>query len=439
MRSIMTRSVATESDVILRDGSVAHRRPVCPEDEVGLVQFYEALSPESIALRFFSEGIDLAAEARRQTQLNSDRFGLLATVGHDERLVAHALYAGLDGDRAEVAFAVADEYQGRGLGTILLGQLAEVAAARGIQVFEAVVLPEDHRMVVLLRQSGFPIEVRSDPNELHMTFPTRLTDEAREHFERREQIAAVNALRWFLQPRSVAVIGASRRRGTVGGEIFHNLLVSGLGAPIYPVNPNAAVVQSVPAYWTIEAIPDPVDLAVIAVPADQVLGTAEQCARKGMHALLVISAGFAEIGGPGLERQQALLQFCRRAGIRLIGPNCLGVVNTAPAARLNAIFGPQAALPGPVGFASQSGALGLAAIAEAASRGLGISSFVSMGNKADISSNDLLNYWESDPRTGLVLLYLESFGNPRKFSRIARRVSRVKPIVAVKSGTLARS
>lgn len=249
-----------------------------------------------------------------------------------------------------------------------------------------------------------------------------------------DEVAAIESLRAFLEPRSVAVIGASRQRGTPGGEVFHNLLFSGFNGPVYPVNSAAPVVQSVPAYPSVEAIPGPVDLAVIAVPAERVLEVAESCARKGVRALVVISAGFAEIGPEGRARQDALLRICRAGRMRLIGPNCIGIINTDPTVRLNATFGPEAPLPGNVGFLSQSGALGLAAIEYAASRAIGLSSFVSVGNKADISSNDLLCYWEQDPRTDVILLYLESFGNPRRFARIARRVGKTKPIVAVKSG-----
>jgi len=278
------------------------------------------------------------------------------------------------------------------------------------------------------------VEIRLGPDEIHVTFPTSITPEALERFERREQVATINALRNFFYPRAVAVIGASRRRDTVGGALFRNLLDFGFEGPIYPVNINAPVVQSVLAYPTVEAVPGPVDLAVIAVPADRVAEVAEQCGRKGVRALVVISAGFAEVGEEGRARQAELLRVCRAYGMRLIGPNCIGIINTDPAVRLNATFGPVPPPAGRVGFASQSGALGLAIIDYARTFGLGLSTFVSMGNKADISGNDLLNYWESDPNTDVILLYLESFGNPRKFSRIARRVGRKKPIVAVKSG-----
>jgi acetyl coenzyme A synthetase (ADP forming)-like protein len=296
------------------------------------------------------------------------------------------------------------------------------------------VLAENHQMVRVFRDCGFPVKTHSLPGVLLIEFPTSLSPEALERFERREQVAATAAMRAFLEPRSVAVVGASRQRGTVSGELFHNLLAAGFNGPVYPVNPKSSVVQSVVAYKSVLDVPGPVDLAVLALPAPYVVKAAQECAAKGVRAIVVISAGFAEIGLEGAQRQRELLGVCRAAGMRLIGPNCLGIVNTDAEVRLDATFGPVVPLPGRVGFLSQSGALGLAIIDYANALGLGLSSFVSVGNKADISSNDLLSFWEQDGRTDLVLLYLESFGNPRKFARIARRVARTKPVLAVKSG-----
>ncbi len=424
-----------EADVVLRDGSTVHVRPIRPDDEGRLLAFFQALSRNARALRFFSATSEtfLLAEARREADVDYVRtFGLIATAGREERVVGHAIYVARDGERAEIAFAVADDFHGRGLGTILLGQSAEVAAANGVRVFEADVLAENHSALELLRESGFPLELRAETGLIHMTFPTSLTEEALERFEERERIATVNALKVFFSPRGIAVIGASRSRGTIGGETFHNL--RGFAGPVYPVNPAAEAVQGVPAYPTVEAIPGPVDLAVVAAPPGQVIQVAEQCARKGVRALVVISSGFAETGEEGRARQAELLRVCRAAGMRLIGPNCMGIVNTDPDVRLNATFVPQTPPPGRVGFLSQSGALGLAIIDYANSLGLGLSTFVSVGNKADISANDLLSYWESDPRTDVILLYLESLGNARKFARIARRVAQTKPVVVVKSG-----
>ena len=426
-----------ETDVVLRDGSTVHVRPLRGDDEHRLLELLRGLSAQSRAFRFFGTTSDsaLAAYASRAVAVDyADRFGLIATAGDPERAVGHATYDATRDARAEVAFTVADAYQGRGLGTILLGHLAEIAAAHNIRVFEAFVLPENRQMSDVFATAGFPVHTEFTGHELRVEFPTSLTEEALDSFNRRDQLAAVKALSAFFAPRGVAVLGASRRRGTIGGELFHNLLAYGFAGPVYPVNPEADVVQSVVAYHTMDEIPGPVDLAVIAVPAAAVAAAATACARKQVRALVVISSGFAEVGALGRERQAELVRICEATGMRLIGPNCMGIVNTDPAVRLNATFGQRTPPTGRVGFSSQSGGLGLAIIEYAQALNLGISTFVSAGNKADISGNDLLNYWESDPNTDVILLYLESFGNPRRFSRIARRVARTKPIVAVKSG-----
>lgn len=422
-------------DVVLRDGSTVHIRVMRPEDEAGLCALLNSLSDESRWLRFYCQqnSAALAAEAHREASLDQ-AFGLIATSGEDERVVGHAFYVVIDDERAEVAFTIANDFQGRGLGTILLGQLAEVAAANGIKVFEAEVLAANHAMLRVFRSSGFPIEVSAYAGQLQVVFPTSFTDKARKQFERRDSIASVNALKLFFEPRAVAVIGASRKRGTIGGEIFHNLLSYGFKGAVYPVNPAADAIEGVPAFPTVEAIPEAVDLAVIVVPAAKVVEVAAACARKGVKALVVISAGFSETGEEGKARQAELLSVCRGAGMRLIGPNCMGIANTNPDVLLDATFAPGIPPRGRVGFSSQSGALGLAIMEFAGSLGLGISTFVSVGNKADISGNDLLRYWEADDDTDVILLYLESFGNPKKFSEIARRVGRKKPIAVVKSG-----
>jgi len=426
-----------DGDVVLRDGSTVRIRVMQPDDEPRLLELFRSLSEESRWFRFFSPSKDsaLAAEAHRESDLDfRTTFGLLAVTGAEERVVGHAFYASTAEQRAEAAFAVSDDFQGRGLGTILVGQLAEVAAANGIQIFEAELLASNHAMLRVFRESGFPIEVTAEAGQLLVTFPTSLTAVAVKRFDDREAIAAVNALKLFFNPRAVAVIGASRRRGTIGGEIFHNLLSYGFEGPVYPVNTTTPVVQCVPAYPSIEDIPGPVDLAILAVPAAEVVSIAAACGRKGVRALVVISAGFAETGSDGQARQAELVRVCRAAGMRLIGPNCMGIANTEANVRLDATFAPIVPTQGRVGFSSQSGALGLAIMDYASSLGLGLSTFVSVGNKADISGNDLLRYWESDPGTDVILLYLESFGNPQKFSQIARRVARKKPIVVVKSG-----
>ena len=422
-------------DVVLRDGSTVHIRVMSHADEAGLCALLTSLSEESRWLRFYclQNSAGLAAEAHREANL-AQSFGLIACSGDEERVVGHAFYVVIDEQRAEVAFTIANDFQGRGLGSILLCQLADVAAANGIKMFEADVVAANHAMLHVFRASGFPIEVNASAGQLQVVFPTSFTAEARKQFEYRESIASVNALKLFFQPRAVAVIGASRQRGTIGGEIFHNLLSYGFNGPVYPINPTATSIENVRAYPSIETVPGPVDLAVIVVPAAKVVEVASECARRGVKALVVISAGFSETGEEGKRRQAELLGVCRSAGMRLIGPNCMGIVNTNSAVLLDATFAPGIPPRGRVGFSSQSGALGLAIMEFANSLGLGISTFVSVGNKADISGNDLLRYWESDADTDVILLYLESFGNPKKFSEIARRVGRKKPIAVVKSG-----
>jgi len=244
----------------------------------------------------------------------------------------------------------------------------------------------------------------------------------------------MNDLTCLFRPRSIAVVGASRRRGTIAGEVFHNLVTRGFPGPVFPVNPNAAVVQSVRAWPSITDVPDPVDMAVLCVPRDQVLAAVDACAQKGVRGLVVVSAGFAETGAEGRALQDELLARVRAHGMRMVGPNCLGLLNTDPAVLLDATFAPRWPPAGNVAFSSQSGGLGLAILDQARELGIGISEFISVGNKADVSGNDLLEHWEQDERTRVVLLYLESFGNPRRFLEIARRVSRQKPIVAVKAG-----
>ena len=424
-----------EGDVVLRDGSTVRIRVMRPSDEAGLRQLLTSLSEESRWLRFYSQqnSSALAAEAHREANLEH-AFGLIACSGDDERVIGHGFYVAIDEQQAEVAFTIANDFQGRGLGSILLCQLAEVAAANGIEVFEAEVVAANHSMLRVFRASGFPIEVTAYAGQLRVVFPTSFNDEARQEFERRDSVASVNALKLFFEPRAVAVIGASRERGTIGGEIFHNLLSFGFKGPVYPVNPAATEIETIKAYESIEAVPEQVDLAVIVVPAVKVVDVAAACARKGVKALVVISAGFSETGNEGKARQAELMAVCRGAGMRLIGPNCMGIANTNPSVLLDATFAPVLPPRGRVGFSSQSGALGFAIMEFASSLNLGISTFVSVGNKADISGNDLLRYWESDDDTDVILLYLESFGNPRKFSEIARRVGRKKPIAVVKSG-----
>jgi acetyl coenzyme A synthetase (ADP forming)-like protein len=421
-----------ESDVVLLDGGTAHVRPIHPDDGPALVAFHSGLSDDTVYSRFFSAKPRLsAAEVEHFTHVDYDaRVALVAELG--DQLVAVARYDRTKREReAEVAFVVADEHQGRGIATVLLEHLAAAARERGITRFVAETLIGNRRMLDVFRTAGFDEVARYDDGVVHVDLAIEPTERARAAIEEREHRAEARSVARLLTPRSVAVIGASRQPATVGHQVLRNLLAGGFIGPVYPVNPGATHVASVKAYPTILDVPDEVDLAVIAVPAAAVADVVEQCGHKGVAGLVVLSAGFGEVEG-GAGPQAALRDRAHSYGMRLIGPNCIGVANTAVG--LNATFSPYAPIPGRIAMQSQSGALGIAVLERSARIGLGVSSFVSVGNKADVSGNDLLQYWEDDPGTDVVLLYLESFGNPRKFSRIARRVSRRKPIVAVKSG-----
>src|SRR3954470_16913279 len=424
-----------ETDVVLRDGSTVHVRPVREDDELALTEFFRGISINSMALRFFSAGTTAGVAARIATEVDySGRFGLVATLGSPSAIVGHAMYAAADEETVEVAFILPEAMQGRGLGTVLLAHLAAAAEARGYRTMVADVLPQNAAMLDVLHQSGFPFEISSHPGSVQAVSPVSLSPEAVTNFEARDHSSAVAAVRHLLEPTSVALIGASRDRSRVGGAILHNMIEAGFTGTVYPVNPGAPSVQGIKAYPSVDAIPEVPELAVVAVPAAAVVGVTEQCAGAGVRAVVIISAGFGESGDEGRRRQREVVDICRRSGMRLLGPNCLGVLSTSPSTRLNATFGRQMPPPGPLAMASQSGALGLAAIDQAAGRGLGLASFASVGNKADVSSNDLLEFWAADPAVGVIALYLESFGNPRKFARVARRVARSKPIVVVKSG-----
>ena len=334
---------------------------------------------------------------------------------------------------AEVAFTVADDHQGRGVGPRLLEQLADRAGAVGVERFVAEVLAANEPMLRVFEEAGFEVGRELEAGEIEVSFPIAPTERYRERVDERDDRAVEVSLRPFFAPERVAVVGASARPGTIGGELFRNVLRADFRGVVYPVNRGGEPVAGVRAYRTVGEIEERVDLAVVCLPAEHVLDASEDALAHGVRALCVISAGFAEIGPAGVARQEELLALVRRHGARLIGPNCLGIAVSAP--RLNATFGPRALPPGRIGFSSQSGALGLALLEQAGQRGLGFSAFVSIGNKVDVSTNDLLAYWENDDGTGLVVLYVESFGNPRKFSRLARRVARRKPVLALKSGT----
>lgn len=421
-------------DVVLRDGSTVTLRTAAEADVPSIQQFFERLSPVSLYQRFHSLPRLDSSRIRLLVAEGSDALVLVAT--HTGHIVALAGYYPGKGSthRAEVAFAIADELQGRGLGTRLLERLAESARERNVRWFEADVQSENRKMLDVFAESGFSLTQNAESGVTHVVLslePSTLYADKAAH---RARVAATASMRVFFEPKSVAVIGAGRERGKIGSEILNNLVEAGFTGTLSVVHPRATDIQGQGAYRTVADIPGPVDLAMVVVPAADVLGVVDDCIRKGVRGICVISAGFGESGPEGARREAALVEKIRNAGCRLIGPNCMGLLNTDERIRLNATFSPVYPPPGNVAMSTQSGALGLAILDYARQLNIGISSFVSVGNKADVSGNDLIQYWAEDPQTSVILLYLESFGNPKKFSDIARRVSRSKPIVAVKSG-----
>jgi acyl-CoA synthetase (NDP forming)/RimJ/RimL family protein N-acetyltransferase len=429
-----------DADVVLADGGTVRIRPIRPDDGPRLVAFHALQSPESIYFRYFSPHPHLTdAEVEHLTHVDYvDRMAFVALL--DDALIGVARY-----DRwptrseAEVAFFVDDRHRGRGMASILLEYLVEAARQAGISSFTATVLPSNQRMARVFRTAGFQLRSTFDEGVIEVHFDLRPTPEAEAAVQARARRAEATSVRLLMAPRSVAVVGAGRERGSVGHAVLRNLLAREFNGPVYPINRRAEHVGGVPAYADIEAVPGPVDLAIVVVPAAEVPDVIRDCGRKGVKAAIVISAGFAESGPEGAALSAAALRMARRFGIRLLGPNCLGVINTDPAVRLHATFATPQARLGPVALLSESGTIGGALLDRMGEAGLGASSFAAIGNRADVSANDLLQYWADDQRTRLVLLYLESFGNARRFSRIARSLSRAKPIVAVKSGGAARA
>ncbi|QIG42854.1 GNAT family N-acetyltransferase [Nocardioides anomalus] len=437
MTSEQTAAVAPahwEADVILRDGKTAHIRPIRPEDAALLVEFYGRVSDRSKYYRFFSPMPHLSdRDVRRFTQVDHDqRVAFVLTL--QGQMIAVGRYDVVKPGEAEVAFLVEDQHQGRGIAQILLEHLAQAARERGVERFVAEVLPDNQRMIQTFRDAGYRVVSAYEEGVLQLEFPIEPTDTAIGIMQGREHVAEAASIHRFFNPRSVAVIGASRRQDTIGQALVRNLVTGDFTGRVYAVNPSARAVSGLPTYTSVTDIQDEVDVAIVAVPAESVEDVVLDCAAKGVHGLVVISSGFAETGEEGRQRQRRLVGLSRSYGVRLIGPNALGIINTDPEVSLNASLAGILPPKGRAGFFCQSGALGSAILEKVNNRGLGLSTFVSAGNRADVSGNDLLQYWEEDESTEVVMMYLESIGNPRKFSRIARRVSLRKPIIAVRSG-----
>ncbi|MFF8386183.1 GNAT family N-acetyltransferase [Streptomyces kanasensis] len=434
-----------EADVVLRDGGTARIRPITTDDAERLVSFYEQVSDESKYYRFFAPYPRLSAKDVRHFTHHDyvDRVGLAATIGGEfiatvryDRIDEHGHPATAPAADAEVAFLVQDAHQGRGVASALLEHIAAVARERGIHRFAAEVLPANTKMIKVFTDAGYTQKRSFEDGAVRLHLDLEPTDRSLAVQRAREQRAEARSVQRLLAPGSVAVVGAGRTPGGVGRTVLRNLVGAGFTGRAYAVNSalpeGPATLEGVPAHRSVGDIGEPVDLAVVAVPAERVPEAVADCGEHGVRGLVVLSAGYAESGPAGRERQRALVRQARSYGMRVIGPNAFGVINTADGARLNASLAPQLPAAGRIGLFTQSGAIGIALLAGLHRRGAGVSSFVSSGNRADVSGNDILQYWYEDPDTDVVLLYLESIGNPRKFTRLARRTAAVKPVVVVK-------
>jgi len=425
--------------IILRDGHTFKVRPIALDDRDMLRDFFYRLSPQT---RYFRFGHMKEQISDKELDYFTDvhppeSYAYLGLTGEGDEEQIRAVarwFQSPDPSTAEIAFVVEDNVQARGIGTALLEKLAETALKYRIKTLIANVLPDNRRMLRVFEESGFNITKRMHEGYVELTFDLEQQEEFSKRQALREHIARSLGMRRMMYPKTIAVVGASRDPGSVGGKVFRNLLYNDFGGAVFPVNPKAASVNGVLSYASVSDIPGDVDLAVIVVPAPMVLDIVDACGRKGVWSVVVISAGFSESGPEGRERQRLLREKVLSYGMRCVGPNCLGIMNTDPRVNLNATFANTWPPRGNLSIGSHSGALGLALLDYVKSNNLGIAHFASIGNRMDVSSNDLLEFWEDDENTSVILLYLETFGNTRRFSRIARRISRKKPIVAVKSG-----
>lgn len=424
--------------VLLRDGSGITLRLAKPEDAVAVEGFVNNVSEESRYFRFMAGVKYVPKSVIDGMCVNnpSEMASLLAILGSNlhGKVIGIGNYVSLAvRNAAEVSFLVSDEYHGKGIGTLLLERLAGIAAANGFVEFEAEMLSANDKMMTVFSDAGFQVVQAIGGSTIHIEFPVTGNAAVRERADLRDRIASANSLVPLLKPKSIAVIGASRDSTAAGSLVFRHIIESNFSGTVYPVNNQAASIHGVKAYSSIRNLPEPPELVIVALPAPNVLAVVNEATAVGAKGVIVLSAGFAEDGEQGARLQKELVETVRSNSMRLIGPNCLGIINTQNETGLNASLAEHMPPSGKVGFFSHTGALGIVILDYAAERGIGFSTFVSGGNRGDVSGNDLLEYWEEDPATDIVILYLESFGNPRRFARVARRVSSKKPVLCVKS------
>ncbi len=442
--------LAPSRTVVLRDGALAVMREMSADDHDALLALHEGLSPRTLYLRFFSASkLSASRYVTRLVRPGTGDHGavVLEAAG---RLVGVAAYECIEEDLtpvgaegvAEIAFLVADDQHGRGIGTLLMEHLAALARMRGINRFVAETLPDNAPMLDVLKQAGYTVTFRRSLDTVQVSIDLTPGPNVLSALDQHERAATCANLMPLLRPRSVAIVGASSRPRTVGGAVLSNLLLAEFAGDIYPIplataSSRPRTIRGLRTYARLADVPGPVDLLVVDAPADQILALVDECPAAEVKAMIVLSSGFSDVGPEGEALEAQLLAVARDAGIRIVGPNCLGITSTAPGVSLAATFAPHLPLPGRVGVLTQSGGLGIALLEHTRQAGIGLSSFVSVGNKADISGNDLLSWWDDDPATDIAVLYLESFGNPRKFARLARHVAARKPVVAIKAGRTA--
>lgn len=420
-------------DTLTSDGRVLHIRELRPDDLAAVQELHDRTSDDSMYLRYFVLDREGARRYAAQMVLPGDgHCALGAFIG--ARLVGVGAVEPVGEDAAEFALLVTDDAQQVGIGTLLLEHLVAAARGRGVRRLVGDVLARNSSMLQVLRELGFEATTRTEYGETRVEFALDLTDPLIAAISAREQAAGTASLRPLLEPRSVVVIGAGHRPGTAGHEVLRNLLDAGFTGSVHVVNPNRAEVLGVACVPSPLDLPAPVDLAIIALPAALVPDTVRACGERGIRTAVLLGSGFGEIGPTGAALQDEVLAIARRHAMRLVGPNCLGITNTDPSVRLDATFARLPRRPGPLAVVAQSGAFGVALLTAAEQIGLGVGQFVSVGNKIDVAGNDLLLAWGADPQIRVIAGYLESVGDPLRFARIARRVSRTKPVLILKSG-----
>ncbi len=424
--------------VLLKNGQGLLFKAANQNDIPLLASFMKRLSKESLRMRFMASISQVSNKIIEELcTVDFTHNGSILAINNedDERKVVGVgnYIATGNGHSAEVSLLIEDSYQGKGIGTLLLEKLTGIAAANGFIEFEAEVLPDNYPMLNVFKDSGFNLHRLWSSDTVHIELPVSSPVALWEIAALHERISVANSLIPLLWPKAVSIIGASRKESSIGNIVLKNIIDGNFKGKVYPINPLAESIYGIKSYNSIKELPEKIDLAIISLPSNLVLDEVKNAIQFGVKGIVILSAGFADSGEEGIKKEKELVELVRKNGVRLLGPNCLGMINTDPSIQLNASLASRKIPQGQAGFFSHSAALGIVIIDYAIERGISFTSFVSAGNRADVSGNDLLLYWEEDPNTKMAILYLEIFGNPRKFVRIARNMSYKKPILCVKS------